>query len=269
MEIGGKGSGIVGKAPAVPQAIRRLCCRSVGLADAAGASYTARHVSSPSSARPRNQGRLTKHRTDPAWARVAVYLLWLTGFTLVFAVGGPHKRLGQLLRWTLDLPSHPVLAACITSSFSSPSAASSWQCPPAGSTPSWPGATGARASSFSSFSIACVVGMLVGMRAVDLIWNQDNLPRSRATEPSGQLPGGHHLHHDPDRLSLLRPAGAARPCRRGPPRLSQALAGADRAALPSTPWPMQSPIDHDPATAKLDAGALHRLPARQPPAAAA
>lgn len=127
----------------------------------------------------RNQGRLTKHRTDPAWARVAVYLLWLTAFTLVFAIseGLKHKRLGASLWWTLDLPSHFVLAACITSTFFI-GFRSFERAVPARWIDAIMGWRDWRAGLFfSSFAILCsVVGMLLGMRAVDVIWHQENLP---------------------------------------------------------------------------------------------
>ena len=124
---------------------------------------------------------------------------------------------------------------------------------------------------FSSFSIACsVVGMLVGMRAVDLIWNQDNLPQVTSNGtfwavswwwPSASRPTGF----------LTAPAGAARAlqARATEAQLKLLQAQIEPHFLFNTLANVQSLIDHDPATAKLMLERFTGLPARQPPAAAA
>lgn len=204
----------------------------------------------------RNQGRLTKHRTDPAWARVAVYLLWLTGFTLVFAVseGLKHKRLGQALWWTLDLPSHLVLAACITSSFFIAFRSFELAVPAR-----WIDAIMAwrdwrTGLFFSSFSIACsVVGMLVGMRAVDLIWNQDNLPQvtSNGTFWGSFLVVAICITTLTGFLYRARWRREALQARATEAQLKLLQAQIEPHFLFNTLANVQSLIDHDPATAKL------------------
>ncbi|MEO3693142.1 sensor histidine kinase [Roseateles paludis] len=204
----------------------------------------------------RNQGRLTKHRTDPAWARVAVYLLWLTGFTLVFAVseGLKHKRLGQELWWTLDLPSHLVLAACITSTFFAAFRSFELGVPARWIDTIMAWRDWRTGLFFSSFSVACsAVGMLIGLRAVDLIWNQQNLPTvtSNGTFWGSFLGVAIIITALAGLLYRARWRREALQARATEAQLKLLQAQIEPHFLFNTLANVQSLIDHDPATAKL------------------
>ncbi|PTT92545.1 sensor histidine kinase [Pelomonas sp. HMWF004] len=67
----------------------------------------------------RNQRVLMKHRTDRRWVRGLIYLSWLIGFGLFFAVvnGLQTGRLGTTRWWFNDLPGHMLVSVFVTLSF--------------------------------------------------------------------------------------------------------------------------------------------------------
>jgi hypothetical protein len=128
----------------------------------------------------RHQRVLMKHRPERLRMRLLIYLLWLLGFGLFFALlhGVQSGQLGSLPWWQRVLPGHLLVSSCVTLVFFctfrgievwAPQRWLDWLA----ALKDW-----RVGLFFSSVSIACsTVGLLVGMALVDLLWNTDNWGR--------------------------------------------------------------------------------------------
>jgi hypothetical protein len=121
----------------------------------------------------RHQRVLMKHRPDRLWVRLIIYLIWMLGFGLFFAVlhGLQYGRLGADRWWRHDVPGHLLVSACVTACFFltfrgfEKLAPQRWLDTVTGWR-DW------RAGLFyMGVSVLCsAVGVIIGLAAVDAVW---------------------------------------------------------------------------------------------------
>lgn len=131
----------------------------------------------------RHQRVLMKHRPDRLRVRLLIYLLWLLGFGLLFAVihGLQLGRLGTAHWWRKDVPGHLLVSACVTACFFlgfrgfeklAPQrwldTVTAWR--------DW------RAGMFyvGASMVCSAVGVVIGLSAVDLVWSMPGWYRAVA-----------------------------------------------------------------------------------------
>ena len=128
----------------------------------------------------RHQSVLMKHRPDRLRVRALIYLIWLLGFGFLFAIvsGVQTGRLGTWPWWRGDVPGHMLVSGCVTLCFFvgfrgfERAAPQRWLDTITG-WHDWRSGL-----FFSGLAIGCsLIGLLLGLAAVDRIWLSRDLTR--------------------------------------------------------------------------------------------
>lgn len=129
----------------------------------------------------RHQRVLMKRRPDRWQVRLAVYMTWLLGFGIFFAVvsGLQTGRLGSTPWWLDDLPGHMVVSLCITVCFFLGYRGFERLAPQPWLDTIMGWRDWRSGLFFSALSIGCsLTGLLIGLAAVDALWGSGELGRA-------------------------------------------------------------------------------------------